>query len=99
MVTEVLGVWHWGNTAVTFSWDGREVVVANPSRGLESHRFVPREDGTLLGTRGYHHGETLHVVRDDDGSVSHLVCETFVYTRVPYDPAAPIPGGHPPAAG
>jgi hypothetical protein len=35
------------------------------------------------------------VVRRDDGSVSHLVCATFVYTRVPYDPDVPIPGGHP----
>jgi hypothetical protein len=31
-------------------------------------------------------------VRNDDGSLNHLVCATFVYTRVPYDPAAPIPG-------
>jgi len=31
-------------------------------------------------------------VRNDDGSVHHLVCETFVYTREPYDPSAPLPG-------
>ena len=40
-------------------------------------------------------GERLHVVRSDDGSIIHLVCATFVYTQVPYDLAAPIPGGHP----
>jgi len=94
-VTEILGVWHWGNTALSFAWDGREVVVTNPARRAEAHRFVPQEDGTFRGTRGYHHGEDLHVVRNDDGSINHLVCETFVYTRVPYDPAVPIPGGHP----
>ena len=44
-------------------------------------------------TAGYHHGETLRAVRNDDGSINHLVCATFVYTRVPYDKAAPIPGG------
>jgi hypothetical protein len=94
-VTEILGVWHWGNTALSFAWDGREVVVTNPARRAEAHRFVPQDDGTFRGTRGYHHGEDLHVVRNDDGSINHLVCETFVYTRVPYDPAVPIPGGHP----
>jgi CubicO group peptidase (beta-lactamase class C family) len=99
-VEEVLGVWHWGNTAFAFSWDGREVSVTQLSRGVLVHRFRPQDDGTFLGTVGYHHGERLHVVRnppDDHGrrSINHLVCETFVYTRTPYDPAAPIPGGHP----
>jgi CubicO group peptidase (beta-lactamase class C family) len=94
-VHEVLGMWHWGNTAFSFSWDGREVVVTNPVRGAVAYRFRPLEDGSFVGTAGYHHGERLHVVRNQDGSVNHLVCETFVYTRVPYDPAVPIPGGHP----
>ena len=38
----------------------------------------------IVGTAGYHHGETLHVVRRDDGSIDHLECATFVYTREPY---------------
>jgi hypothetical protein len=95
-VAELLGVWHWGNTAHSFSWTGREVQVARLASGIEVFRFLPEPDGTFLGTVGYHHGERLHVVRNDDGSVNHLVCETFVYTREPYDPAAPIPGGLPP---
>ena len=33
--------------------------------------------------------------RGADDEVSHLLCETFVYTRTPYDPAVPVPGGHP----
>ncbi len=52
-------------------------------------------DGRIVGVEGYHQGETLHVVRRDDGSISHLDCATFVYTKVPYDPDVPIPGGHP----
>jgi CubicO group peptidase (beta-lactamase class C family) len=91
-VQEVLGVWHWGNTAFAFAWDGREVVVTKLPGTVAAHRFRPQEDGSLLGTAGYHHGERLYVVRNPGGAVSHLVCETFVYTRVPYDPAAPIPG-------
>ncbi|MGZ4581692.1 MAG: serine hydrolase domain-containing protein [Nocardioidaceae bacterium] len=93
-VEEVLGVWHWGNTAYGFAWDGRHVVVGPLGQG-EAHRFRPSDDGTFVGLSGYHHGETLTVVRNDDGSVNHLVCATFVYTRTPYDPDAPIPGGHP----
>ena len=66
-----------------------------PGRRGRAHLLRPQDDGTFLGTAGYHHGELLHVVRNEDGSVDHLLCETFVYTRVPYDPAAPVPGGHP----
>jgi CubicO group peptidase (beta-lactamase class C family) len=94
-VEEVLGVWHWGNTGYAFSYDGAEVVATSLGSGAALHRFLPREDGTFVGTSGYHHGETLRVVRNDDGSVNHLTCATFVYTRSPYDPAAPIPGGTP----
>jgi hypothetical protein len=54
-----------------------------------------RVDGPdrLVGLDGYYTGETLRVVRRDDGSVSHLDLATFVLTRVAYDPRAPIPGG------
>jgi D-alanyl-D-alanine carboxypeptidase len=58
-----------------------------------AHRFELR--GAGWSDDRYHAGETLHVVRRDDGSVSHLECATFVYTRTPYDPQAPIPGGVP----
>ncbi len=95
-VREVLGVWHWGNTAYGFSFDGAEVAVSPLRSGAVVHRFRLGEDGSFVGTAGYHHGERLHVVRDPDGRVNHLLCATFVYTRMPYDPAAPIPGGAPP---
>ena len=87
-VSEILGMWHWGNTAHAFSWSGREVEVTRLATGVRVFAFVPCSDGSFLGTVGYHHGERLHVARNDDGSVNHLVCETFVYTREPYDPAA-----------
>ncbi len=91
-VAEVLGVWHWGNTAHAFAWTGTEVEVTRLATGGRVFRFAPQPDGSLLGTSGYHHGERLEVVRDGDGRVGHLRCATFVYTREPYDPAAPIPG-------
>jgi hypothetical protein len=60
-----------------------------------AYEFEVRQDGRIVGTAGYHQGETLHVHRKEDGTISHLVCATFVYTRIPYDPEVEIPGGHP----
>lgn len=94
-VEELLGLWHWGNTVLAFSWAAEEVLVTSAATGAVNGRFLPTEDGSFLGTAGYHHGETLRVVRNPDGSPNHLVCATFVYTREPYDPRAPIPGGAP----
>ncbi len=91
-VAEILGLWHWGNTGFLFSWNGREVVASSLRTGEDKETFALR-DGQLVGTGGYHHGELLHVVRNGDGTINHLVAATFVYTRQPYDPAAPIPGG------
>ena len=47
------------------------------------------------GVNGYWAGETLRVHRDADGTPRHLEVVTFVLTRTPYDPKAPIPGGCP----
>jgi len=33
------------------------------------------------------------VGRAADGTPQHLDLATFIFTRTPYDPAAPIPGG------
>lgn len=94
-VADVLGVWYWGNTALGFGYDGREVVVSGLQGGAELYRFLPDSPDRFVGTSGYHHGERLHAVRAAGGAVSRLECATFVYTRTPYDPEEPIPGGHP----
>jgi CubicO group peptidase (beta-lactamase class C family) len=88
-VADALGVWHWGNTPHVASLDRGDLVMTRD--GTEVHRFEIRGE-RAVGVVGYHAGETLHVVRREDGSVSHLECATFVYTRTPYDPEAPIPG-------
>jgi CubicO group peptidase (beta-lactamase class C family) len=81
-VDELLGVWHWGNTAKVFTWDGTHLEVRNAATGdrLELFRL---EEGTFVGVSGHHHGEPLEVLRHPDGHVSHLVCSTFVFTRTP----------------
>jgi len=63
-------------------------------RAVEAWRFVAAE-GRIVGSRGYHSGEELHVVRRSDGHVSHLDVGTFILTREPYEAGVPIPGGHP----
>ena len=90
LVADALGVWHWGNTPFVFAWEGEQVVVRRD--GAERHRFAVRQ-GRMVGVAGYHAGEELKVIRNADGTVNHLDVATFIHTRTPYDPAAPIPGG------
>jgi D-alanyl-D-alanine carboxypeptidase len=99
-VDELVGVWHWGNTAHLLTWDGATLQLEQARTGARSSRFrrVPAPDGAgvaFVGVSGYHHGEPLEVVRRPDGAVSHLVASTFVLTRTPYDPQVPVPGGLP----
>jgi len=89
----LLGLWFWGNSATEFRWHNDRLEM-RPLGRARSDAFALR-DGRLVGVDGYHRGETLHVVRRADGTISHLDCATFIYTRTPYDPDVPIPGGHP----
>jgi CubicO group peptidase (beta-lactamase class C family) len=95
-VAELLGQWFWGNSAFELRWHNERLEFHDVARGSLAEKFAaPDVQGRIIGVSGYHHGEHLHVVRRPDGTVGHLECATFVYTRVPYDPDAPIPGGHP----
>ncbi|MBD3925707.1 beta-lactamase family protein [Nocardioides cavernae] len=91
----VPGLWFWGNTAYDVRWHNDGIETRAMARGnVVTDRFELVQ-GTLVGVLGYHRGERLDVVRRPDGSVHHLECATFVYTRTPYDPEVEIPGGHP----
>jgi CubicO group peptidase (beta-lactamase class C family) len=91
----VPGLWFWGTSAVEARWHNEGLDLRPLARpGSGGDRFVVH-DGQLLGTTGYHRGETMTVHREPGGAVTHLECATFVYTRTPYDPAVPIPGGVP----
>ncbi len=81
--TELLGYWHWGNSAFEVRWHNERLEWRDLARGALAEQFGLRGD-RIVGLAGYHHGETLHVVRAADGSVHHLECATFVYTRTPY---------------
>lgn len=94
-VRGVPGVWFWGNSAHDVRWHNDGLELRPMARGGEvSDRFELVGD-ELVGVLGYHRGERLDVVRRPDGTVHHLECATFVYTRIPYDPDVDVPGGHP----
>lgn len=94
LVAELTGLWFWGNSAFEVRWHN-ETLQLHSLALLERQDVFELRDGRIVGIDGYHRGETLHVLRRPDGTVSHLECATFVYTRTPYDPAVPVPGGHP----
>lgn len=79
---ELLGYWHWGNSAYEVRWHNDRLEWRDLARGAVAEQFGLVDD-RVVGLAGYHHGETLHVVRRDDGSVDHLECATFLYTREP----------------
>jgi CubicO group peptidase (beta-lactamase class C family) len=80
---ELLGHWYWGNSAYEVRWHNERLEWRDLARNAVAEQFDLAGD-LILGTAGYHHGERLDVVRRPDGSVDHLECATFVYTRVPY---------------
>jgi hypothetical protein len=40
-------------------------------------------DGRIIGVSNYHAGEELKIIRNLDGSVSHLDIATYLHTRDP----------------
>ncbi|WP_424212786.1 serine hydrolase domain-containing protein [Streptomyces sp. BI20] len=91
---ELAGVWYWGTAAHTLrALAGGALELAPVGGAGRAARFRPAADGTWTGESGYHAYETLRAVRAADGTVGHLDVASFVFTRAPYDPAAPVPGG------
>ena len=84
-----LGVWFWGPSPYVLRSVGGGLMHLGPipGRNGRASRFEARDDGTWLGRDGYFAGETLRIAED------HLDLDTFIFTRIPYDPEAPVPGG------
>ncbi|KAF4406026.1 serine hydrolase domain-containing protein [Streptomyces lycii] len=93
-VLELTGPWYWGPTPFALRLGaGRGLELTALAGGGRTSRFRAEPDGTWTGLDGYYLGETLRAVRTPDGRVSHLDLGSFVFTREPYDPSAPVPGG------
>ncbi|MBT0768999.1 beta-lactamase family protein [Kineosporia sp. J2-2] len=92
------GPWYWGPNGLGLRLTGTGDLIATGLAGTATRAGVFRRDadGEWTGLEGYHQGERLRPVRDAEGRVVALDIGTFVFTRTPYDPAAPVPGGvHP----
>ena len=90
---ELVGPWTWGTSSYGLRLTADGLLHLLPLfGGGRASRFRPRGDGSLLGLDGYHAGEVMTVVRDA-GRVVALDVGSFVFSRTPYDPAAPHPGG------
>jgi CubicO group peptidase (beta-lactamase class C family) len=88
------GLWFWGPMQFALRLLGNDWVDLRPTNGgSRGSRFRPTEKDEWVGLDGYYAGETLRLHHRPDGTVSHLDLATFIFTRTPYDPAAPIPGG------
>ena len=88
------GLWHWGPSPYFLRVQGDGLISLNPAVGAgRASRFRPEGPDTWIGLDGYYAGETLTVGRDANGTANHLNLATFIFSRTPYDPAAPIPGG------
>jgi len=92
-VLDMLGTWYWGPAPFTLRLTGDVLELRNSGGEGQTMRFRPDGHGGWTGIDGYQAGEPLAVVTGPDGSVIALNIGSFIYTRTPYDPAAPVPGG------
>ncbi|MDT0307073.1 serine hydrolase domain-containing protein [Streptomyces sp. DSM 44917] len=93
-LTALTGTWYWGTVPAGLRLlPGRALLLEPAGGGVRGSRFLPAADGTWTGIEGYYAGETLRVVRGASGAAEALDVGTFVFTRRPYDPGAPLPGG------
>jgi CubicO group peptidase (beta-lactamase class C family) len=93
---DLVGPWYWGPSGFALKLVANRGLELSPIGGAggRSASFRPAPDGTWVGMSGYFGGETLRPVRDAaTGRLTHLDIGSFAFTRTPYDPDAPIPGG------
>ena len=85
------GLWYWGPRAYVLRLLADRGLELSPVTGKgRASRFRAEPDGTWTGLDGYYAGETLRLMRGTDGTVDHLDLGSFVFTRQPYEPGAPL---------
>jgi CubicO group peptidase (beta-lactamase class C family) len=94
----LLGGWFWGPAPHTLSLSGDELELSRDGANGRGMRFRREDARVWRGVDGYMAGEPLTVVTGPGGEVTALDVGSFIYTRTPYDPGAPVPGGVTPDA-
>jgi len=85
------GLWYWGPRPYVLRLLADRGLELSPAAGRgRASRFRAEPDGTWTGLDGYYRGETLRLVRRADGAVGYLDLGSFVFTREPYEPEAPL---------
>jgi CubicO group peptidase (beta-lactamase class C family) len=85
------GLWYWGPRPYALRLHADRALELSPvAASGRASRFRAEPDGTWTGLEGYYVGETLRVMRGPDGAADHLDLGTFVFTREPYGPGAPL---------
>ena len=93
-VLALTGLWHWGPSPYLLKALPAGWVELTPVSGRgRASRFRPTGADSYVGLDGYYAGEPLTVHRDGEGAATHLDLSTFLFSRTPYDPKTPIPGG------
>jgi CubicO group peptidase (beta-lactamase class C family) len=90
---ELAGAWYWGPAPFLVSLADAELEFQQAAPRARAFRFRQASGGTWTGIDGYYAGEPITPVRDADGEIVALDIASHLFTRSPYDPRAPIPGG------
>ena len=90
---DLVGTWYWGPLAVLVSVVGDQLEFRLAGSGEHVFRFGRDTAGAWIGLDGYFAGEPVRKKLGPDGRVVALDLASHTYTRLPYDAAAPVPGG------
>lgn len=92
-VLALLGTWYWGPVPFTLRLRAGLLELARADGTAQTQRFRPDGETGWRGIDGYQAGEPLVSVPGPGGAAVALDIGSFIYTRAPYDPSAPVPGG------
>jgi CubicO group peptidase (beta-lactamase class C family) len=80
---ELCGRWWWMGREYQVAADGEQLVMSGVTTAIEPQRFAREAPDRWRGRTGDNAGEVLQVIRDADGTVTHLDIATFVFARDP----------------
>ena len=96
-VLGMLGTWYFGPSPFMLRLSGSDTLELGSPGEAGGIRFRRGAAGAWTALDDDYAGELLIPARGPDGRVRSLDLATFTFTRTPYDPQAPVPGGVDPA--